>query len=145
LIETEWFTGCSMTTVFLMFYLLLSANHTPKIWRGVKVNRGEFITSIGTNDKPGRLVVDTNIPISTLRDSLRRLKGLGEIEVTSHSGQKGYTLIKIVNYDLYTCSDKKAVEKTAENTNKKTNKKTVDNKEVKEAEEYKEYIWDDNE
>lgn len=145
MIETEWFTGCSPSTVCLMVYLLFTANHKSTTWKGIQLKRGEVLCSIGSAKSPGRLMEETNLPNSTIRDSIKRLKGLGEIEVTAQKGYHGYTLIKIVNYDLYMCSDKNTDKKPVEKTDKKSNKNTVDSKEVKKAEEFKEYKWDDDE
>jgi len=119
--ETGWFTGCSSNTVFLMFYLLLSANYEAATWRGIKLKRGELICSIGNAAHPGRLMNETRLPYSTLARSLEKLEQLGEIKVSSKTGFNGYTLISVVNYDLYTGADKK--------TDKKTDKKAANSKE----------------
>lgn len=133
IIETEWFTGCAPSAVCLMIYLLFAANYKETVWHGIKLQRGEYIGSIGNEEHPGRLMIDTNLPRRTLRDALERLKGLGEIEVVTKTGYHGYTLIKIVNYDLYTCADKKAAQKPAENTAQKATKKAAHSKEVEEV------------
>jgi len=136
--ETEWFTGCSPSTVYVMFYLLLSANYETKMWKGIKVKRGEVITSTGNSKTPGRLMEETRLPYSTLARSLKKLEELGEISVSSKTGSHGYTLISITHYDLY-ITDKKVNKKV----DKKTDSKAENNKEVVEEteEEFEEYDW----
>lgn len=133
ILETEWFTGCSPTAVCLMFYLLLKANYEETVWKGIKLRRGEVIGSIGNDKNPGTLMENTNLPYSTLRDALKRLEGLGEISISAKKGNKGYTLIKVVNYDQYTCYANIAAKKTDKNTTKKTDKKSANSKETKET------------
>lgn len=138
--ETVWYTGCSPAVVHLMFHLILSANYENKTWRGVKVNRGELVCSVGNLDHPGRLMEETRLPYSTLVRSLKKLEELGEITITSKTGIHGYTLIKITHYDTYTNVNTNADKKA----NTKVDKKAANSKKVKEAEELEEYHWDDD-
>ena len=126
--ETEWYTGCSANVVFLMFHLILSANYESTIWRGIKVKRGELVCSIGNTEHPGRLMNETRLSFSSLKRSLEKLEELGEIKVTSKKGFNGYTLISVLNYDLYVGMDKK----TDSKSDNKAAKKTGNSKEVKE-------------
>lgn len=131
IIETEWFTGCSINTVYLMLFLLITANYEPRVWRGIKVGRGEVITSVGNQEHPGRLMTETQLPYSTLARSLQKLEEIGEIKVTKKTGLRGYTRITITHYDLYTAADKKVNKKA----DKKVDSKAEHNKEVEEVQE----------
>lgn len=126
--ETEWYTGCTANVVFLMFHLILSANYEATTWRGIKVKRGEFVCSIGNTEHPGRLMNETRLPYSSLKRALDKLEEIGEIKVTSKTGFNGYTLISVLNYDLYAGMDKKVANKS----DNKAAKKADNSKEVKE-------------
>lgn len=88
--EWEWYTDAN--TVRLFIHLLLKANHTNKQWRGVEVNRGSFITSYS------HLSSELNLSVKQIRVSMDKLKRTGE--VASRATSK-YSVITVLNYDLY--------------------------------------------
>lgn len=90
ILDWEWFNDSNMVHVFL--FLLLSANHKDKKWRGIDVKRGQLIT--------GRLKIKAKTGISeqSIRTALTNLQETGEltIKVTNK-----YSLVTIVKYDEY--------------------------------------------
>lgn len=110
----DWRWYDDPNTFRLFVHLLLKANHAPKEWRNVKVERGQVITSLA------RLHEELGISIQALRTSLKRLKITGEITKQSTSA---YTLINIVNYEKY------QGEPNTDNTDNNTdfNKRTTSN------------------
>ena len=95
MLEWEWFND--INTCHLFLYCLLRANHEPKKWRGININRGSFITSLE------HLSNDTGLTVSQVRTALNKLKSTGELtnETTSQ-----YSIISIKNYNKYQDYDK---------------------------------------
>lgn len=89
-LEWEWFGKPEMVQLFM--YLLLSANHTDKKWCGVRVKRGQLVTSVA------KIASDTGLSVQAVRTGIKRLKLTNEI--TSKS-TNAYTIITICNYGKY--------------------------------------------
>jgi len=107
----EWFDISDMVKLFI--FLLLSANHTDGIWRGIEIKRGQYLTGLNSlNEK-------TKISIQTLRTCLKRLEKTGEInmQVTNK-----YRLITICKYESY--------QDTQQATNKLPNKQLTSNQQA---------------
>lgn len=86
----EWYTD--VNTYKLFTHCLIKANHTDKIWRGVTIQRGSFITSYQN------LSIETGLTIKQVRTALNKLKTTGEL---AHKGQASYSIITVKNYDTY--------------------------------------------
>ncbi len=102
MINWEWYADGN--TLRLFIHLLLNANHADKKWQGITVKRGQIITGIN------QLKKDLKISIQSLRTSIKRLKSTNELTIKTSNK---YSLITIVNYDLY---------QESETANKQTNK-----------------------
>ena len=90
LLDWEWFDDAE--TVKLFIYILLSANYEDKKWRGMVVERGQYVTSLGSLSEILRLSV------KRVRIRLERLTKSGAITT---SGANRFTIITICNYDTY--------------------------------------------
>ena len=90
IVNWEW--AKDIKTFRLFIQLLLDANKDTGLWRGVKTERGELITSLGY------LSDATGLTVNEVRTALSHLQKTGEITVQS---TKFYTLIHIVNYGIY--------------------------------------------
>jgi len=112
LLDWEWFDDSRIVHVFI--YCLLKSNHTPKKWRGVQVNRGQFITSVAH--------ISGDLPISTqqVRTALKKLKSTGEITIKTTNK---FTMISITNYEDYQDTNK-------QNNKQITNKQQTNNKQI---------------
>lgn len=88
--DWQWYTDIPVKTLFI--HLLISANHAPKMWRGILVERGQFLT--------GRKILsdETGLTEMQVRSALKKLKKSGEI--TSKTTNK-FTIITICNYNDY--------------------------------------------
>jgi len=93
---------------------LVMANHVDKWWNGNLIMRGSFATSIESLRSKGK---------STTQRTRTALKVLRDIEFLTTKTTSQYTLVTIVNYDLY--QDKKS-----KVTNKVTNNQQTDNKRI---------------
>ena len=93
--EWEWYKKPFMFHLFS--HLLLKANHSDKRWQGIEVKRGQLITSRKS------LSFQTGIPEQTTRTCLNRLKSTNELTIRS---TKHYSLITIVNFELYQSKEK---------------------------------------
>jgi hypothetical protein len=101
LLTWEWWDDHNVTRLFI--YLLLSANHEDKKWRGIIIKRGQLITSIANLGK------STGLSTKSVRISLNKLKSTNEV---ASKGANHYTILSICNYDTY--QDKESYEGQAE-------------------------------
>lgn len=90
LIEWRWFS--SPETLQLFIYFLLSANYETKEWQGVKVKRGQLLTTFSCIHK------DTSLSLQQIRTAITRLKRTKEIKTITTNK---YTLITVCKYDNY--------------------------------------------
>lgn len=88
--EWEWYTDIPVKVLF--FHILIKANHSNKEWRGIKVERGSFITSLEN------LAISTGLSIQQIRTAIKKLKLTNEITYKSTSQ---YSIITVKNYNLY--------------------------------------------
>ena len=89
-LEWEWYTDSNVKLLFL--HLLLKANYKEKNWKGIVVEKGQYLTSISA------LTLETGLTISEVRTCLKKLQSTGEITLKTTSK---YTLINIVKYRIY--------------------------------------------
>lgn len=95
LLEWEWYDDTNTKCLFL--HCLLRANHNDTEWRGHKIKRGEFLTSVDT------LTRETGLTVSQVRTSLKKLISTNEIASKS---QARSTIITVVEYDSHQGDDK---------------------------------------
>lgn len=111
-LDWEWYGEPNMVALFI--HILLSANYEPKRWKGIEVERGQFITSLQSlSDAIG-------VSVMKVRTCLKRLEETGEI--TAKTTNK-YSIITICKYGSYQPQNS--------DTNKQvTNKQQTDNKQI---------------
>lgn len=112
MLDWEWFKD--INTCYLFFYFLLRANWTDGNFRGMKVKRGSFITSLQ------HISNDTGLSIQQIRTSISKLKST--CEITSKATSK-FTIISIVKYNDY----QETLEKNNKQNNKHSNIKITNN------------------
>ena len=95
LLEWEWYDDTNTKCLFL--HCLLRANHSDTEWRGHKIKRGQFLTSVDT------LTRETGLSVSQIRTSMKKLISTNEIASKS---QARSTVITVVEYDSHQDSDK---------------------------------------
>jgi len=95
LLEWEWYDDTNTKCLFL--HCLLRANHNDTEWRGHKIKRGEFLTSVDT------LTRETGLTVSQVRTSLKKLISTNEIASKS---QARSTVITVIEYDSHQVDDK---------------------------------------
>lgn len=95
LLEWEWFSDSN--TVHLFMYCLLKANHKPKLWHGVEIVRGQFISSYASISEK------TGLSVQNIRTSMNRLKSTGEVTVKITNK---YSIISMTNYSQYQDANK---------------------------------------
>ena len=94
LLEWEWYQDNNVKSVFL--HCLIKANYSDKKWQGVKIKRGQFITS--------QLVLSAELKLSIgqIRRCLKKLESTNEILIKATNKN---TLITVVKYDDYQIKD----------------------------------------
>ena len=115
MMEWEWIDDHNTFRLFI--FMLFLANHKPKKWKGIDVNRGQFVSGLHS------LSTKTGLSVRQIRTAISHLKSTGEL--TSKTTNK-YTLYTIENYSKY---QDKTVEATSKTTGKETNERqATDNK-----------------
>lgn len=105
--DWEWFDDAYVFKLFVC--LIMLANHEPKKYRGITIERGTLLTSIE------RLSECTFISAKTIKNILKKLKSTGEISEVVKPNK--YRIITIKNYNKYQSVGTRR-------TNKRTNKVT---------------------
>ena len=118
ILEWEWYED--LKTFKLFIHCLLKANWRDKEWKGFKVNRSTFITSIQT------LSNETGLSVKEVRTSLKKLQKTEEIKVEKRANL--FSLITICKYDDYQ-SKKKAKGKRGANEGQAKGKRGATTKE----------------
>jgi len=95
LLEWEWYDDTNTKCLFL--HCLLRANHSDTEWRGHKIKRGQFLTSVDT------LTRETGLSVSQIRTSMKKLISTNEIASKS---QARSTVITVLSYDSHQDNDK---------------------------------------
>lgn len=125
--DWEWYTDSK--TVHLFIHILLNANWKPKRWKGIEVQRGQFITSYDN------LSFHTGMTKQEVRTRLKRLEKTGEINTRTN---RQFTLITVCKYDTYQQVDDEV--NTPSNTRATHDQHTTNTRltPTKESKEYKE-------
>ena len=137
MLDWEWFTEAN--TAHFFQYCLLSANTTDRVWRGITIERGSFISSLPNMSE------QTGLTIRSIRTAISRL--ISTHELTCETTHK-YTKIIVCNYDKY-----QLVEQSKRQSKRHTERQTDDMQTTCERhandtniriEEYKEDIEENN-
>ena len=105
---TEWGWYNDSHMVHLFIHLIVSANIEEKTFKGIKIKKGELVTSVS------KLAEQTGIPTQTVRTCLSRLQQSGEI---SRSSTNKFTVITICKYDSYQVENSAANKQMSKNQN----------------------------
>lgn len=89
---TRWRWYKDANTLQLFLHLIIHANVTDHDFEQITVRRGQLVTSYPS------LADSLNLSIRNVRTALDHLKSTGEVTVDRHPK---YSLITVVNYDLY--------------------------------------------
>jgi len=112
LLDWDWADDPKVFALFVT--CLLKANHEPNTWRGIDIQRGQFITSLDS------LKAQTGLTHRELRTALKKLQKTGEIDKQTTSQN---TRITVIEYDKYQERDKpKTNERQTKDKGKTTNK-----------------------
>lgn len=95
LLGWEWYNDINVTRLFI--HCLIKANHKPKKWRGVAIDRGQFWTSLDSLSK------ETGLSTSKLRTAILKLEKTGEL---ASKGQAGGRMVTVLRYGEYQENDK---------------------------------------
>jgi biotin operon repressor len=102
---------------------VLKANHEPKKWRGVTIERGQFYTSLDVLSK------ELSLSVQKIRTAISKLESTGEITSKQHARAR---MITVINYDQHQ-ADNKEITRNQQGSNKEvtTTKKNKNNKNEK--------------
>ncbi len=98
-LDWEWYKVPIVRIVYE--YCLMRASYSDTKIQGVELKRGQFLTSIPT-------IAEANgITIQNVRTALKKLEKSGNLTRSSHAK---YTIITVVNYDLYQLANSELTE-----------------------------------
>ncbi len=118
LLDWEWYNDCNVVYTFI--HLLLEANWEDKKWRGMIIPRGSHLTSLS------KMAKDLKLSIRQIRTVLDKLQKTNDVTIKTTNG---YSLITVVNYDLYQASSEQSThEATHEATNDRQAKRQANGK-----------------
>ena len=120
MISWGWFKD--VNTAHLFLYCLMRANYKDTEWRGVRLRRGSFVTSLRN------LSEETGLTLQQTRTALEHL--ISTQEITKRSSFKN-TVIIVNNYDKYQNSNTKSGKKTTKFRQGSNKAATTDKKEKK--------------
>lgn len=112
----EWYTDANVMRVFL--HCLLNASFQAHQWRGVTIERGQFITSVAA------LAGELELTPMQVRTALGKLQSTNEITITATNKN---SVITICNYGDYQ-DDTDGQQQTEQQTGKRANNKQTTNK-----------------
>lgn len=104
ILDWEWYTNINTKVVFI--HLLLKANWKDARWQGKIIKRGQLVTSIPS------LCTALELTPREVRTALEHLCTTGEIDRQTTSK---YSVITVLNYDLYQSSDRQTTVKRQSN------------------------------
>lgn len=113
MLDWEWYDDINTKVLFI--HLLLKANWKDKEWRWTLINRWSLITSYSN------LSNETWLSVKQVRTCISKLIKTNEV---AYKGQANYSIIKLINYDLYQSEGKpedKQMGKQRATTNKDNN------------------------
>ena len=112
LINWEWFDDHNVFRLFI--FLLLNANHTAKKWKGIDIDKGQYLT--------GRLKLSSVVGLTEqqIRSCLNKLKSTNEITIKSTSL---YSIITVNNWESYQQSNQQSNQQI-------TNEQPTDNQRI---------------
>ena len=121
LLDWEWYSDNNTKALFI--HCLLKANFKDKVWRGVEIKRGSFLTSLDS------LSTETGLSVQKIRTSLKRLKSTNEL--TSESNNQ-YRIITLNNYDKFNTlpTSQQATQQTANKQLTTTNNDKKEKKDI---------------
>lgn len=90
ILSWRWYHDANVTRVFL--HILLNANYEESDYQNVHIERGEWVTTLGTIER------DLKLTKQQVRTAIDKLKSTGEITCKKYSK---FLVITVVSYDIY--------------------------------------------
>lgn len=103
-LDWEWYQDNNTFKLFI--HCLLKANHVGKKWRGIFIERGQFVSSYDI------LSNETSLSYQQVRTSLSKLKSTGELTVKSTSK---YSLISVNKYNIFQAKEDIVTDESTDN------------------------------
>lgn len=118
--QWEWYTDTNTKALFL--HCLIKANHRPKRWRGIVVEKGSFVTSTL------KLCEELHFSRQVVRTSLERLKSTNEITIKTTNR---FTVISVVKWGDYQSDEDRDNQQNNQLANQQvTNKQPTNNQQI---------------
>lgn len=116
ILEWEWYKDEHTKNFF--FHCLLKANSKDERFKGIVIERGQFIASLSV------LSDELFLTVNELRTAIKHLKTTGEITVKTYPK---FSVFTVVNYDLYQCESQAESQTNHMDSNKQITSKSHGN------------------
>lgn len=125
MIDWGWYSDPNTKSLFI--HCLLMANWKENEWKGIVINRGQFVTGIYS------LAEQTGLSVQQIRTALVKLKSTNEITIKTTSK---YSIITVLKYEAYQeAEDENNKQNNKRNNKQITNKQQTNNKQITTTEE----------
>lgn len=118
MISWEWYGNIPVKVLFL--HMLLKANHKDKIWRGILIKRGQFVSG------RRKLAKETNLGEQEIRTAIANLQSTRELTIKSTNK---FSLYTVQNYTKYQIINPQTNQQTNQQLTTTKNIKNIRNKE----------------
>ena len=127
ILDWEWYSNANCFRIFL--HLLLKANISDRKFEGRDIKRGQLVTSTK------KLSTETGLSEQSVKTAIKHLKSTNDITTLATSK---YTVITVVNYEVYQCYDEVANQEDNQQSNQLlTSEQPTANQQLTTKEEYK--------
>ena len=127
ILEWEWYGNMNCFRLFV--HLLLKANISDRKFEGKDIKRGQLVTSTK------KLSAETGLSEQSVKTAIKHLKSTNDITTLATSK---YTVVTVVNYEVYQCYDEVTNQEDNQHFNQRlTSNQPAANQQLTTIEEYK--------
>lgn len=112
--DWEWYSDITTRGIFI--HCLLRANHSNTKWRGIELEKGQFVTSYK------KLAEENGVSLQTVRTHIKRLIKSGNLTIKTTNK---FTIVTVCNYSVWQDSENENNTQTNIQTTRKQHSKNI--------------------
>jgi DNA-binding transcriptional regulator YhcF (GntR family) len=114
IMDWEWYSDITTRGIFI--HCLLRANHSNTKWRGIDLEKGQFVTSYK------KLAEENGVSLQTVRTHIKRLIKSGNLTIKTTNK---FTIVTVCNYSVWQDSENENNTQTNIQTTRKQHSKNI--------------------
>jgi DNA-binding transcriptional regulator YhcF (GntR family) len=114
IMDWEWYSDITTRGIFI--HCLLRANHSNTKWRGIELEKGQFVTSYK------KLAEENGVSLQTVRTHIKRLIKSGNLTIKTTNK---FTIVTVCNYSVWQDSENENNTQTNIQTTRKQHSKNI--------------------